>query len=123
MDNRDTIEPGQRVQWAIAHSGRTAVSIAKEIGVSHATLSQGKHGSTALHRAKVSFVLAFCRATGVHVEWLLTGNGPRLSAPEALDEPALVLQARHIVQDLSPDVAAMAARVLLALEGRKPPQV
>lgn len=117
--DRDLADPGQRVEWAITHSKRTAKDIAAEMGVSHAVLSQWKRGHTKLHNAKVCHVLKFCQVTGIRIDWLLTGDGERLAQPRRSDEPELVTQARHIVHDLSPELAATAYRLLAALEGSR----
>lgn len=112
--DRDLLSINDRVGWAIEHSERTLESIADEIGCSHATLSFWANGQTNMEKAKVGLVTAFCRATGVHLEWLLTGDGPRL-ATYRKTEHELVRQARHIVED-APALADTALRVLNALE-------
>lgn len=115
--DRELADPGKRVEWAITHCKRTAKDIATEMGVSHAVLSQWKGGKTNLHNAKVCHVLKFCQVTGIRIDWLLTGDGERLAQPQRSDEPDLVAQARHIMHDLSPELAATAYRLLAALEG------
>jgi hypothetical protein len=84
------------------------------MGVSHATLSQWGASSTVLANAKVSNVLRFCSETGVSVQWLLTGDGPRHAEPQGKEAP-LVEQARVIAEDSSPETAALAYQVLAAL--------
>jgi transcriptional regulator with XRE-family HTH domain len=116
--DRDLISINDRVAWAIDRSQRTLENIADEIGCSHATLSFWANGQTNMEKAKVGLVTAFCRTTGVHLEWLLTGNGPRLSAYPK-QEHELVRQARHIVED-APNIVDTAMRVLNALETAQP---
>lgn len=115
--DRDPTDTGARIEWAIAQSGRTLTEVADAVGVTHSALSQWKSGTTNLHSAKVGNVLRFCEATGVSMDWLLTGDGPRLSSRTPDSEPALVIQARHIVHDMSPAMAATAYRLLAALKG------
>ena len=117
--NRDSTNPGERVAWAIDHSGRTAKALAEEMGVSHATLSQWRHAETTLFNAKVGNVARFCELTKVNMQWLLTGDGPREIVSSYAQEPDLVTQARHFVHDLPPSMAATAYRLLAALEGQQ----
>lgn len=119
--SRDLSEPAQRVAWAVAQSGKTLEVLAAEIGCTHATLSNWQRGDTTIYNAKAGLLVSFCHATGTNLEWVLTGSGPALSRTAAVQEPALVQQARHIVRDLSPEVAATAYRLLAALEAAPPP--
>lgn len=114
---RDFTEPAQRVAWAIQHSGKTLEALGEEIGCSHVALSHWQRGTTSIYRAKAGLLVEFCRATGVNLDWVLTGNGPTLSRQPHVAEPPLVAQARHIAEDCSPEVAATAYRLLAALEG------
>lgn len=114
---REPTSPSERVRWAIDQSGRKLEDIAAAIDCTHSALSQWQTGKTNLYNVKVGLLLAFCRETGANIQWLLTGDGPRLvSFARSPEEPPLVTQARHIVQDLTPDVAATAYRLLAALE-------
>lgn len=106
-----------RVRWAIEQSGRTLVQLAVDVGCTHATLSQWQTGSTSLTSAKVGLVLAFCRATSVNMQWLLTGDGPAVSSYK-LPEPDLVTEAKYLVRE-RPELVDSAYRVLRALEGKR----
>jgi transcriptional regulator with XRE-family HTH domain len=115
---RDFLSIADRVRWAVGRSHRSLQSIAEEIGCTHATLSQWQTGSTNVADAKVGLVSAFAKSTGVHLEWLLSGDGPCLASDTA-PEHELLLRARHIVEDL-PAMADTASRLLLALEAQPP---
>jgi transcriptional regulator with XRE-family HTH domain len=109
----------QRVAWAIAESGRTKTDIAKQIGCTHAALSQWASGRVDIGNSRVNLLRAFCAAVHVRVDWLLTGEGAaRDSYPEA---SALVVIARDIAAR-DGDLADTAERILRALVDAKPPQ-
>ena len=65
-------EIAPRLAIAVQESGRKQVDIAKDIGVSKSGLSQW------LDTGKISSsqIPAFAKATGVSVEWLMTGAEP-----------------------------------------------
>lgn len=119
--DRDSSNPGSRFRWAIKQSGRTLEDIADAIGCTHATLSLWQTGKTNVHNIKAGLLLAFARQTGASLEWLLTGDGPRLSGyPQPRRDAPLIAMARHIVADLPPNTVATAERLLAALEPPPP---
>ena len=111
--NRDLLSEAQRVTWAKEHSGRTWEQLASVIGCSHAALSLWGSGRTTLGNAKVRLVLDFARATGVNVQWLLTGDGPAIST-YGKNEPPIVEQARLIAQE-RPALAETGYQILRSL--------
>lgn len=70
-------EFGSRLRAAYKHSGKTQKQIAKEVGMGQGTLSDlMKEG-----RGSV-FAMQLAHACGVNPDWLVTGAGLMLSAPE-----------------------------------------
>jgi transcriptional regulator with XRE-family HTH domain len=116
---REPLSPADRIRWAIDQSGLGLERIADEIGCTHSALSQWQTGKTNVANVKVGLLMAFCQVTGANITWLLTGDGPRLlTYSKGTTEAPLMAMARHIVQDLSPEVAATAYRVLTALDSK-----
>lgn len=114
---RDLVTASDRIRWAIEQSGHGLAYIAEQIGCSHAALSFWQTGKTNIANVKVGLLMEFSRVTGASLQWLLSGDGPRLVHYARVGaEAPLVASARHIVQDLDPSVAAMAYRLLSALE-------
>ena len=115
--DRDVSSPADRFRWAIKQSGRTLEEIADAVGCTHAALSLWQTGKTNVHNIKVGLLLAFSRETGASIDWLLTGDGPRLATyARPRSEAPLIVMARHIVNDLPEQTAATAQRLLEALE-------
>ena len=97
-------------------SGRTLEDIAGAMDCSHSALSLWQTGRTNVHNIKAGLLVAFSRETGASIDWLLTGDGPRLTGyAKPREEAPLVVMARHIVVDL-PDQMDVAQRLLEALE-------
>lgn len=120
---REPLTPADRVRWAVDQSGHGLEYIADQIGCSHAALSFWQTGKTNIHNVKVGLLVEFCRVTGANLQWLLTGDGPRLTQyARPPEEAPLMAAARHIVQDLPPSVAATAYKLLTALEPDTPAQ-
>ncbi len=118
---RDPTSPSDRIRWAIEQSELGLESIAASIGCTHSALSQWQTGKTNIANVKVGLLMDFCKITGANISWLLTGDGPRLRAySRPASEAPLMTMARHIVQDLSPEIAATAYRVLAALDAADP---
>jgi len=118
---RDPSTPGQRIRWAIEQSGRTLEQIADEMECTHSTLSQWQTGKTNVFNIKAGLLVAFSRITGASIDWVLTGNGPRLSTyPRPKAEAPLVALARHIASDLPEQTSATAYRLLEVLEAAAP---
>ena len=109
---------GERVAWAIERSGYKFEALAELIGCTHATLSQWKSGKTDLGNAKVHLVHAFCEHTGVNPAWLLTGDGPAISAYSTRAHP-LILKAHELLKS-NGELADTAERLLDALQGSAP---
>ena len=109
---------GERVAWAIERSGYKFEALAELIGCTHATLSQWKSGKTNLGNAKVHLVHAFCEHTGVNAAWLLTGDGPAISAYSTRAHP-LILKAHELLKT-NGELADTAERLLDALQGSGP---
>lgn len=116
---RDYTSAAERVAWALDHCGRSASEVAHDMGCTHSTLSQWRHGKTNLHKCKAELLLAFARATGVSVDWLLTGDGPRLNLRAQQPVSPLLTQAQRIAVE-RPDLEALATRVLEALVEGEP---
>ena len=116
---RELLTPGQRVRWAIDHSQRTMQDIGAEIGCTHSALSQWANDHTNVENVKAALLTAFARATGVNVEWLLTGDGPAI-VEYRRTESALVKFSRHIAQE-RPALEDTALRILQALDQQAPP--
>jgi transcriptional regulator with XRE-family HTH domain len=114
----DPVTPAERFKWAKERSRKTWHQLGAEVGCTHATLVQWSSGKTDVLNAEVSFVVAYARATGVSLQWLLTGEGERLTQPTRR-EHQLVAEARHIVAE-RPALAEGAYRMLLALESIAP---
>lgn len=110
---REPITEAQRVTWAKEHSGRTWEQLGASIGCSHAALSLWGSGRTSLANAKVHLVMSYARATGVNLQWLLTGDGPAITAYSKSEHP-LVEQARMLVQE-RPALADTGYQLLQAL--------
>lgn len=119
---REPSTPSDRIRWAIDQTDFGLESIAAKIGCSHAALSFWQTGKTNLHNVKVGLLMEFCKVTGTNLQWLLTGDGPRLTHYPRADafEAPLISAARRIVQDMSPAMAETAYRLLAALD---PPAV
>ena len=113
---REPNTPADRVRWAISHAQITLPELADQIGCSHSALSQWQTGETIIENVKAGLLFRFCERTGVSMRRLLTGDGPRVVAYPRRSEPPLLAAAAHIVNDLSPDTAALAERLLRALE-------
>lgn len=114
--HRDPSTPADRIRWAIRQSGRTLEDIAEAMECSHSALSLWQTGRTNVQNIKAGLLVAFSRETGSSIDWLLTGDGPRLTGyTRPPEEAPLVTMARHIVVDL-PDQTDMAQRLLQALE-------
>lgn len=96
--SRELMTEAQRVTWAKEHSGRTWQQLGEAVGCSHSALVLWGKGQTALTNAKVHLVLAFAKATGVNVQWLLTGDGPAITAYPRHEHP-VVEQARALVEE------------------------
>jgi transcriptional regulator with XRE-family HTH domain len=114
MERESITAAGERVLWAKEHSGRTWQDLAAAVGCSHSALILWSKGTTALDNAKVHLVLAFARETGVSLDWLLTGEGPAITAYKPA-EHGLVLEARHLVAE-HPALADTALRLLRAID-------
>jgi transcriptional regulator with XRE-family HTH domain len=117
MTSRDLGTPADRIRWAVEQSGHTLPEIAADIGCSHSALSQWQTGATTVDNIKAGLLLRFCEFTGASIQWLLTGDGPRLAGyARPKDEAPLLTLAQHIVRDLDPITVATAERLLRALE-------
>lgn len=117
MTGRDLATPADRVRWAVEQSGHTLPEIAAAIGCTHSALSQWQTGSTAVENIKAGLLLRFCEHTGASIQWIMTGDGPRLTRyARPREEPPLLALAQHIVRDLDPGIVATAERLLRALE-------
>ncbi len=115
--SRDLATPADRIRWAIEQSGHRLIDVAIAVGCSHSALSQWQTGATQVENIKVGLLLKFCDFTGASLQWLLTGDGPRLMRyAKPFADSALVQRAAHIARDLPPEIAAVAERVLKALE-------
>ena len=112
--SREPLTEAQRVTWAKEHCGRTWEQLGAAIGCSHAALSLWGSGRTALANAKVHLVLAYARETGDNLQWLLTGDGPAVTAYRSPEHP-LVEQARYLVEE-RPALAATGYALLQALD-------
>lgn len=114
--HRDPSTPADRIRWAVRQSGRTLEDIAEAMECSHSALSLWQTGRTNVHNIKAGLLVAFSRETGVSIDWLLTGDGPRLTGyGRQRDEAPLVATARHIVTEM-PEQMDVAQRLLAALE-------
>lgn len=111
--NREPLTAAQRVTWAKEHSGRTWEQLGAAVGCSHAALVLWGSGQTNLDNAKVHLVMAYARATGVNLQWLLTGDGPAVTTYRKTEHP-LVEQARHLVEE-RPALAETGYALLQAL--------
>lgn len=86
--------------------GHTRVSLGKAIGISGPQVCAARNGDTIPERPTL---VAFCRLTGVSMEWLQTGVGPKYPVPDrahAVDalppvarnsNPALVAELRRML--------------------------
>ena len=77
---RDLTTANARIRWAIEKvrsQGVVLEKLAEMVGCSHAALSQWQTGATNMDNVKVGLLTNFCKATGVSLHWLLTGEGPR----------------------------------------------
>jgi len=110
----EDLTPAQLIAWAKEHSGKTWTQLGAEVGCTHAALIQWARGQTDVLAARVALVVAYARATGCNLHWLLTGDGPRL-VPGNRTEHQLVSEARHIVAE-RPALAEGAYQMLLAFE-------
>lgn len=111
---RDSLAPHERIAWAVEHSQRTLVSLAEEIGCSHAALSQWATGRTRLENVKVGLISAFAAATGVRLEWLLSGEEPAILTYGRREHP--LVEAARLIASESPAKAEVAERLLRALD-------
>lgn len=119
--SRDLSTPSDRIRWAVQNSGKRLVDIAEAIGCSHSALSQWQNGHTHVENIKVGLLLGFCRETGASIQWILTGDGPRMSTyGSPHPEPPLVVMAAHIAHDMPAETVALAERMLIALEPAAP---
>lgn len=94
-----------RIQWAIQRSGKAKKLIAKECGVTPASVSQWLSGETKALRPDSLFALA--KATGVDPEWLGTGFG----TPEPDDPQTASVIAWETPEDLPGDQYVIVPRV------------
>lgn len=118
---RDLSTPEARIRWAIQQSGRTLEEIAEAIECTHSTLSQWQTGRTNVYNIKAGLLVSFSRVTGASIDWLLTGNGPQLTAyAQPRSESPLIVLARHIATDLPEQTSATAYRLLEVLESSAP---
>jgi transcriptional regulator with XRE-family HTH domain len=115
--DRDYATQSERIAWAIEQSGRRLEDIAADVGCTHATLSQWQRGHTNMDHAKVGYLIAFARTTGVNLDWLLTGNGPRRDGIVIREPSPLVKRAIELEND-APGLADTAERLLSALLAR-----
>lgn len=60
--------------------GHTQVSLGKAIGISGPQVCAARNGDTIPERPTL---VAFCRLTGVSMEWLQTGVGPKYPVPDS----------------------------------------
>lgn len=118
---REPSSAADRIRWAVKQSDRTLVQIADEVGCTHVTLSLWQTGATLVENIKVGLLVKFCEVTGANLQWLLTGEGPRLAHyPKASAGSALVATAEHLARDAPPEVVKTAERVLRALDPDAP---
>jgi len=110
----DDLTAAQRIRWAKDHSQKTWQQLGAETGCTHAALVMWATGKSDVLNGKVSLVVAYARAAGVNLHWLLTGEGERLTPPQRA-EHRLVQEARRIASE-RPAMAEGACRVLLAFE-------
>lgn len=89
---RDLTSAAERVAAVLRdweREGGTLTELAEHVGCTHATLSQWRHGKTNVANAKVGLMLRFAEATGVRLEWLLTGDGARAASALRYPPPEL----------------------------------
>jgi transcriptional regulator with XRE-family HTH domain len=110
---RELLTPAQRIAWAIAHSGKTLVQIAEEIGCSHAALSQWATGKTVAEHIKAGLLQRFADAVAVEIRWLLTGDGPARTHYPAHHQ-SFIAVAREI-DEMEGPLPSQAERLLRAL--------
>lgn len=74
--------------------GHTQVSLGRAIGISGPQVCAARNGDTIPERPTL---VAFCRLTGVSMEWLQTGVGPKYPVPDSefIDVDALPPVARN----------------------------
>jgi len=65
----------ERIQIAIAHSGKTQAAIAREMGITPSAITQWLSGRT--KTLKVETALALEKATGIRAAWIATGIGQK----------------------------------------------
>lgn len=116
---RDLLTPGDRIRWAVDNCGRTLEDLADALECTHSALSQWQTNKTNMHNVKAGLLVAFARETRTSLDWLLTGNGPRITGYSPAQEAPLVRLARHIAADL-PQQAHVAEKLLQALEPDPP---
>lgn len=111
--DRDLISVSQRVRWAIAQTGKTHRQLAALVGVSAPVLSQWSANDETFPNARVVNAKQFAEVTGTRLEWLLTGDGPRIDRYTVEAHP-LMTEAQHMVQE-APELAETGYRLLKAL--------
>jgi transcriptional regulator with XRE-family HTH domain len=112
--DRDYTTPAERVGWAIQHSQRALEDLAAEMGCTHSSLSQWQRGHTNIANVKVHLLVAFSRATGVSLDWLLTGNGQR-TVGNPTREPSPLMRRAAAIEAADAGLAETAGRLLDAL--------
>lgn len=76
-------------------------------------LSQWCRNDETFPRAQVLNATQFAAVTGVRLDWLLSGNGPRIDEYSVASH-ALLAEAQHMVQE-TPQLAEIGYRLLKAL--------
>lgn len=115
---RELTTPNERVAWAIEKmkaSGVGLEELALKVGCTHATLSQWQTGQTNIENAKVGLVDAFCKATGVSLEWLLHGGPVRIESYISSERVAELTQKLVAMESIDPNAFGMAAKMIDAV--------
>ena len=79
LDNRQRHELAGRYHWARVQSGKTQREIGDEIGYTERTIGAYERGEV---DQPLRVAQAWAKATGVRVEWLMTGEGDPLPLSE-----------------------------------------
>jgi hypothetical protein len=79
LDNsRDASVEGIKRRLAEGLDGRRITWLAERLGENYKNLQRWITGDVA---PPLDFIPRYCEATGVSIEWVMTGNGPRTQLP------------------------------------------
>lgn len=114
-EDQDLFTAEDRLAWAVQQLEKRGLSLAamgEKMGCSHVTLSHWKGRKTAVSNIKVGLLSAFCEHSGVSMQWLLVGEGPRFERYFNSELVAGLTSKLMAMERDAPDTLTVVARMI-----------